>query len=108
LSSWLEDAGLSLGAETEEYSDTVPTGNVISQNPAAEMSVAPATEIDLVLSKGPKPTGGCFGASFDKSSSDTPWRVGDLGDMALLFAVVGILILLGRNRNRISTGTLVD
>ena len=52
----IEDAGLSVGSVTEEYSDSVSENDVISQ------SVSPddgrqqlGTSIDLVVSKGPEP-----------------------------------------------------
>ncbi len=51
----ITDAGLVLGTVTEQYSDTVPAGSVISQTPTAGTSVAPGTAVDLVVSKGPAP-----------------------------------------------------
>ncbi len=48
-------AGLTLGGVTEAYSDTVPAGWVISQNPAAGAGVAPGSAVALVVSKGPQP-----------------------------------------------------
>ncbi|HOH49649.1 MAG TPA: PASTA domain-containing protein, partial [Candidatus Hydrogenedentes bacterium] len=50
-------AGLSLGSITESYSETVPAGQVMSQNPEAGASVAAGTAVDLEVSKGPVPTG---------------------------------------------------
>ena len=49
----IESAGLSVGNVTEENSETVPAGNVTSQNPAAGTSVAPGTAVNLVVSSGP-------------------------------------------------------
>ncbi len=49
----MEGAGLVLGDVTEQNSDTVQAGNVISQDPAAETSVTPGTAVDLVVSLGP-------------------------------------------------------
>jgi len=40
---------------TEQYSDTVPAGDVASQDPAAGASVAPETAVDLMVSLGPEP-----------------------------------------------------
>ena len=50
----LSNAGLALDAVAEEYSDTVPAGRVISQNPPAGNSVSPGSTVDLVVSKGPQ------------------------------------------------------
>ncbi len=43
---------LSLGPVTFEYSDSIPAGNVISQNPAAYTTVAEGTSVSLVVSLG--------------------------------------------------------
>ena len=51
----LTGAGLAVGAVTDAFSLTVPAGQVISQNPAAGVEVAPGTSVDLVVSKGPAP-----------------------------------------------------
>ena len=49
----LGGAGLTLGNVTEEYSPTVPEGEVISQNPRAGLEVNAGAEVDLVISLGP-------------------------------------------------------
>lgn len=46
------NAGLVLGTGTTQNSATIPTGSVISQNPAAGTSVAPGTAVALVISIG--------------------------------------------------------
>jgi len=46
---------LTVGNVTQDFSDTVPAGSVISANPTDGTSVAPNTPIDLVISKGPQP-----------------------------------------------------
>jgi|CXWL01.1.fsa_nt_gi beta-lactam-binding protein with PASTA domain len=46
-------AGLVVGTVTPQSSNTVPTGSVISQNPAAGAGVAPGSAVDLVVSSGP-------------------------------------------------------
>ena len=51
-STALQTAGLALGAVTEEFSSTVATGRAISQSPQAGVTVAPATAVNVVLSKG--------------------------------------------------------
>jgi RHS repeat-associated protein len=53
--SMLVAANLKAGVVTTTFSDTVPAGNVISQNPAAGTAVAPQTAVDLVVSLGPNP-----------------------------------------------------
>ncbi|NLV41497.1 MAG: PASTA domain-containing protein, partial [Candidatus Hydrogenedentes bacterium] len=51
----LTGAGLTLGAVTESYSDTVPAGQVMSQTPAAGTEVLPNTAVDIEVSLGPEP-----------------------------------------------------
>ena len=48
----ISNAGLTTGTVTTQNSDTVPAGDVISQNPAAGTSVAPNSAVDLVVSLG--------------------------------------------------------
>ena len=55
-SSAITTAGLTVGGVTTASSNTVPQGSVISQNPAAGVSVAAATAVSLVISTGPAPT----------------------------------------------------
>ena len=50
----LEEADLTLGEITEEYSDEVAEGMVISQDPEAEASVEEGASVDLVVSLGPE------------------------------------------------------
>ncbi|MHC4648529.1 MAG: Stk1 family PASTA domain-containing Ser/Thr kinase, partial [Planctomycetota bacterium] len=45
-------ASLAIGTLTYEYSDTVATGNVISQNPIAGTSVTIGSSVDMVVSLG--------------------------------------------------------
>jgi VWFA-related protein len=49
----LTGAGLALGAVTQSSSATVPSGSVISQNPAAGTNVAAGSAVALVVSTGP-------------------------------------------------------
>lgn len=53
----LTAAGLVLGTVTEAFSNTVPFGQVISQNPTAGTDVAAGTAVSVVLSKGPESVG---------------------------------------------------
>lgn len=52
--SALNKAGLK-GSATEDYSDSVATGNVISQDTSAGTKVAKGTTVNYVVSKGKKP-----------------------------------------------------
>jgi len=51
----LTGVGLAVGTVIEEYSATVPAGQVMSQTPAAGASVAAGSAVSLVVSKGPAP-----------------------------------------------------
>ncbi len=51
------NAGLSVGNVEEQYSETAPEGEVISQDPAAGAEVDPETAVDLVISSGMEDTG---------------------------------------------------
>ena len=48
----IHNAGLSVGAIREQHSDTIPTGAVIDQSPAAGAKVAPGTPVSLTISLG--------------------------------------------------------
>jgi MBG domain (YGX type)/Bacterial lectin/PASTA domain len=48
-------AGLTVGTETTQFSDTVQSGTVISQNPAFPSTVNGATPVSLVVSSGVPP-----------------------------------------------------
>jgi RHS repeat-associated protein len=55
--STISAAGLTVGVTSTATSTTVPTGEVISQNPVAGTSVAPGSTVNLVISTGPPPPG---------------------------------------------------
>jgi beta-lactam-binding protein with PASTA domain/predicted Ser/Thr protein kinase len=55
VGSKLDEFGLHPDRQPDVYSDTVPEGTVISQDPAAGASVAEGTSIKYVVSKGPEP-----------------------------------------------------
>ncbi|MCL2882512.1 MAG: Stk1 family PASTA domain-containing Ser/Thr kinase [Coriobacteriia bacterium] len=48
----LNDQDLGLGAQTEDYSPTVPKGQIMKQDPAANKKVAPQSKVDVVVSLG--------------------------------------------------------
>ncbi|MCU0963206.1 MAG: PASTA domain-containing protein, partial [Pirellulaceae bacterium] len=51
----ITNAGLVVGTVTQQSSNAVPAGSVISQNPGAGVSVAAGSGVDLVISTGPAP-----------------------------------------------------
>ncbi|MET4061340.1 beta-lactam-binding protein with PASTA domain [Arthrobacter sp. UYP6] len=51
----ITDAGLTVGAVTEEYSETIDAGKIISQFPAPDTQLRRDTAVNLVLSLGPAP-----------------------------------------------------
>ena len=51
----LTNAGLAVGAVTEQYSETVPPGMIIRQNPPGGTGVPPGAAVGLVVSLGPEP-----------------------------------------------------
>jgi len=53
-SAILADAGLRLGDRTEAASDTVPEGQIISQQPVADTEVRPDSEVGVTISTGPQ------------------------------------------------------
>lgn len=54
VQSALREAQLMMGTYAEEYSDTVPAGAVISQDPAAETEAQWNDSVSVVISKGPE------------------------------------------------------
>ncbi len=52
---FLAKADLNVGEITREYSDRLEAGVVISQNPPADDGVSKGTNVDLMVSKGPRP-----------------------------------------------------
>ncbi len=52
--SAIANVGLAVGVVTQVFSESVPMGQVISQDPAAGVSVVPGTPVNLTASKGPQ------------------------------------------------------
>jgi len=52
LDDYAADTGLKITFGEEQYSDTVPAGQVISQSPAAGTALEVGSEVNVVLSKG--------------------------------------------------------
>jgi beta-lactam-binding protein with PASTA domain len=90
-------AGLAIGAITQQTSDTVPSGSVISQNPAAGTNVVAGSAVALVVSTGaatpPPPP--------PPSSSGSGGGGGSLGFGSL---ALGLAALMARRRRRDSIG----
>ncbi|MCX6346046.1 MAG: protein kinase [Armatimonadetes bacterium] len=60
----IADADLQVGSSAkQEYSDSVPNNSIISQDPPAGSLRPPGTQVDLVISQGPKPV---------NTNTDTP------------------------------------
>ena len=54
VTAYLRDRGLNV-SRTEEYSDTVPAGDVISYSPGNGSTVEYGSTVNIVVSKGPEP-----------------------------------------------------
>ena len=63
----LNQAKLSAGATSHSYSDTVPAGSVISQNPVSGTMVDEGTTVDYVISDGPEPKATTYTANITGS-----------------------------------------
>jgi beta-lactam-binding protein with PASTA domain len=50
----LEEAGLSLGHQTEAPSDQVPKSQIVDQQPATGTDVSPGSSVDVTVSSGPR------------------------------------------------------
>jgi beta-lactam-binding protein with PASTA domain len=95
----ITNAGLTVGNPvTLQYSSTVPTGQVISQTPAAGASVASGTAVNLTVSQGPQPSSGCFGGTTNNTSFGSPTDKN--GDMAILLSASAALFVVGSRRQR--------
>jgi len=80
----IEENGLVLGNTTEDFSDTVAMGNVISQDPLEDDLVQKGDRVDLVISKGPEvkltSVPNLFGLSLDKATASLQGSNLTLGD----------------------------
>lgn len=71
--SALSDVKLQLGNVSQEYSDSIKEGKVISQSIAAGTEVKEDTKVDITISKGKKPTTTTYTASFSGSISNSSY-----------------------------------
>ncbi len=53
LNDYAKSSGFNIRIIREDFSESVPVGNVISQDPSVGTKLAPGSNIDVVLSKGP-------------------------------------------------------
>ena len=87
----LATAKLVRGATFSEYSDTVPAGELIQQNPRPGVQVASGTAIDLVVSLGPEPAPS---PSPSASGVDLPQvpdlRCSSIADASALLSALGL------------------
>ncbi len=67
----LADAGLLLGTVTRDYSETIPEGKIISQNPKAGSKITKNMKIDIVVSRGAPliSVPDCRGLSLDEAKA---------------------------------------
>ena len=101
-------AGLAVGAVTEEYSNTVPTGNVINQNPHAGANVNPGTPVSLMLSRGAEePPAGCSGGTLNRSTGGRSMP-GAPTDTIALGAIMAALVLGGKMKKPAISGKLAE
>lgn len=63
----LTKVNLKLGNVSQEYSDSVEEGHIISQSIAAGTEVKEETEVDITISKGKKPSSSVYSAIFSGS-----------------------------------------
>jgi serine/threonine-protein kinase len=85
----LAKAKLVRGTNFPEYSDIVPAGEVIQQNPRPGVQVSSGTAVDLVVSKGPEPS-----PSPLPSASEADWpQVPNLHCMSVAEATAAVLEL---------------
>lgn len=71
--SALSAVNLKLGNVSQEYSDTVKSGLVISQSISSGTEVKEETKVDITISKGKKPTTTTYTATFSGSISNSSY-----------------------------------
>ncbi len=69
----LSEVNLKLGNVSQEYSDSIPEGKVISQSIEAGTEVKEETEVDITISKGKKPTTKTYTAAFSGSITNASY-----------------------------------
>lgn len=87
----LSDVKLKLGNVTQEYSDNIKEGQVISQSIASGTEVKEETAVDITISKGKKPTTTTYTVSFSGSIANNgfEFQEGQLVHITLTLQVGG-------------------
>lgn len=85
----LSEVKLKLGNVTQEYSDSIEEGKIISQSVAAGTEVKEGTAIDITISKGKKPKNTTYTATFSGAISNTSYQFaeGELVKVTLVLKV---------------------
>ena len=89
----LASAKLVRGATFTEYSDTVPAGEIVQQNPRPGVQVASGTAVDIVVSLGAEPS-----PSPSPSASGADWpqvpelRCSSIQDATTIVTALGLLL----------------
>ncbi len=91
----IEGLKLTVGTISEEYSDTVEVGRVISQNPVQNTDAVEGDVVDFVISKGPEPKETTYAANI---SATITYNGGELDGQA-------VTILINFNGETINTVT---
>jgi len=81
-----------VGTVTQEYSDTVPQGQVISQNPTAGTQVDKGSPVSLVVSKGKEKRKFIFSCGESNNGSGNS----SLADIMLIGLISGCLLMSTR------------
>ena len=87
-------AELTVGTVTEQFSDTVAAGNVMSQTPGAGSTASPGTAVNLVISKGTNDI--AISISCNGGTTTTPTKAG--GDTMVLSAMALALLVASKFR----------
>lgn len=85
----LSEVKLKLGNVTQEYSESVEEGKIISQSIAPGTEVKEETAVDITISKGKKPTTKSYTAEFSGAISNTSYQFaeGELVKITLVLKV---------------------
>ncbi|MHC4575531.1 MAG: PASTA domain-containing protein, partial [Planctomycetota bacterium] len=112
-SSAITAAGLTVGTLTYEYSDTVPSGLIIGQDPPGETAAPVGTEVDLVVSLGrpaaPYVIGMTLTAATTKIESVDNLTVGAVTDQYSSTVAAGLVMNQDPSQGtRVQIGSTVD
>ena len=89
----LKEANLRLGQVISTWSESVPSGGVIQQNPRAGLQVANSSSVDLVISLGPEPSPSASTSPSGVADTAVPiLRCMSVGEVALALEAVGLIL----------------